>query len=156
MYTHGAHHTGNMHLSFDRISETVKEGGKLFIAIYNDQGRRSRFWKSIKKMYMILPRAFRFLLIVPFAISGYLPGMIYHLFRHGNPLYSTIRKKKQRGMSVVYDMFDWLGGYPYEVASPDVILDKFHKKGFELIKLKSTCGAGNNQFVFVKKKSESE
>jgi 2-polyprenyl-6-hydroxyphenyl methylase/3-demethylubiquinone-9 3-methyltransferase len=59
--------------------------------------------------------------------------------------------KKNRGMSQIYDMFDWLGGYPYETASPEKILDTFRSKGFELIKMQTTNGLGTNQFVFLKK-----
>src|SRR4051794_26992193 len=45
------HHTGNMWLAFDRIAETVAPGGQFFIAIYNDQGRISRTWWHIKRLY---------------------------------------------------------------------------------------------------------
>ena len=52
-------------------------------------------------------------------------------------------------MSVVRDWFDWLGGYPFEVAKPEVIFDFYRQRGFEFRRLK-TCGGGkgNNEFVF--------
>ena len=44
---------------------------------------------------------------------------------------------------------DWGGGYPFEVAKPEEILDFYRSRNFELVKLK-TCGrsSGCNEFVF--------
>ena len=52
-------------------------------------------------------------------------------------------------MSIYYDMFDWLGGYPFEVSKPDVVINYFRNKGFKLIK-KNTVGnrQGCNEFLF--------
>jgi len=52
-------------------------------------------------------------------------------------------------MSRYYDMIDWVGGYPFEVAKPEEIFDFYRKRGFALEKLK-TCGGGLgcNHFVF--------
>ena len=37
-----------MNLAFDNVSKLVKDKGKLFIAIYNDQGIKSKIWRLIK------------------------------------------------------------------------------------------------------------
>jgi len=60
-------------------------------------------------------------------------------------------KKKDRGMSVWHDLVDWVGGYPFEVAKPEEILDIYREKGFCLLRLK-TCGGGLgcNEYVFGK------
>ena len=42
------HHTGQMWVALDNCIRKVKPNGKLFIAIYNDQGIRSRIWWIIK------------------------------------------------------------------------------------------------------------
>ena len=54
-----------------------------------------------------------------------------------------------RGMSLLYDWIDWLGGYPFEVAKPEKIFDFYAARGFLLQRLK-TCGGrlGCNEFVF--------
>jgi hypothetical protein len=58
-------------------------------------------------------------------------------------------KRRSRGMSVVHDWYDWLGGYPFEVATPEQILDFFRARGFELHKLRTVAGSlGCNEFVF--------
>jgi 2-polyprenyl-6-hydroxyphenyl methylase/3-demethylubiquinone-9 3-methyltransferase len=54
-------------------------------------------------------------------------------------------------MSRWRDIVDWVGGYPYEVATPDEIFDFYRARGFELSKL--VCGGvglGCNEFVFTK------
>jgi 2-polyprenyl-3-methyl-5-hydroxy-6-metoxy-1,4-benzoquinol methylase len=45
------HHTGQMWTALDNISMLATYGSKLFIAIYNDQGRVSKAWNWIKKSY---------------------------------------------------------------------------------------------------------
>ena len=52
-------------------------------------------------------------------------------------------------MSPWYDAVDWVGGYPFEVAKPEEILDFLRSKGFELVKLGTSGGSNRcNQFVF--------
>jgi 2-polyprenyl-6-hydroxyphenyl methylase/3-demethylubiquinone-9 3-methyltransferase len=47
------------------------------------------------------------------------------------------------------DVVDWVGGYPFEVAKPEQVIDFFRERGFELRKMK-TCGGGIgcNEYVF--------
>ena len=57
-----------------------------------------------------------------------------------------------RGMSWLRDKIDWIGGYPFEVSTPDQVFDFFIRRGYELRRLKSLgSGHGCNEFVFVKK-----
>jgi 2-polyprenyl-6-hydroxyphenyl methylase/3-demethylubiquinone-9 3-methyltransferase len=58
-------------------------------------------------------------------------------------------EKNKRGMSYWHDLVDWIGGYPFEVATPEAIFDFYMARNFELIALK-TCGGrcGCNEFVF--------
>ena len=44
---------------------------------------------------------------------------------------------------------DWVGGFPFEVATPEQIFDFYRQRGFSLERL-LTCGGtlGCNQFVF--------
>jgi 2-polyprenyl-6-hydroxyphenyl methylase/3-demethylubiquinone-9 3-methyltransferase len=54
-------------------------------------------------------------------------------------------------MSPWYDMVDWIGGYPFEVAKPEHVFDFLRARGFSLEKLK-TCGGGLgcNEYMFRK------
>jgi 2-polyprenyl-6-hydroxyphenyl methylase/3-demethylubiquinone-9 3-methyltransferase len=48
-------------------------------------------------------------------------------------------------------MIDWVGGYPFEVAKPEEVLDFYRKRGFNLTKIKTCGGAlGCNEYVFEK------
>jgi 2-polyprenyl-6-hydroxyphenyl methylase/3-demethylubiquinone-9 3-methyltransferase len=59
-----------------------------------------------------------------------------------------VSKRDARGMHRWYDLVDWVGGWPFEVAKPEEIFRYLHDRGFELRDLK-TCGGGLgcNEFV---------
>src|SRR5438045_550600 len=59
------HHTGDMWRALETAALPVAPGGKLFVALYNDQGSRSVRWRKIKKAYNNLPG----LLKIPFAVA---------------------------------------------------------------------------------------
>src|SRR2546422_4601372 len=45
------HHTGHMWQAVENVVPVVAGGGRLFIAIYNDQGWMSRAWRDVKLLY---------------------------------------------------------------------------------------------------------
>jgi SAM-dependent methyltransferase len=143
------HHTGNMWTALANAAPPVRPGGKLFIAIYNDQGTASRRWTKVKKLYNQLPRGLRFLVVWPSFLVQYWRRLVKDFLR-GSP-FQTIRDygKNQRGMSLWHDLVDWVGGYPFEVAKPEQIFDFYKERGFLLTRLR-TCGgsSGCNEYVF--------
>ena len=146
------HHTGEMRQAMENAGDRVCDGGKLFIAIYNDQGRTSRVWWLIKTAYNRLPARFRWVVLWPALIRLWGPTTIRD-FSSGRP-FSTWNNYSQgswRGMSAWRDVVDWVGGLPFEVASPEGIFEFYKKRGFKLETLK-TCGGGRgcNEFVFQK------
>lgn len=145
------HHTGNMWRALENVIGMVSPGGRLFIAIYNDQGRRSRLWRAVKERYCrsIFWRVPIVAIFGSYIVAAGLLKDIVILRR--NPLVRYREYKRQRGMSYFTDVLDWLGGYPYEVAKPEAILDFYKAKGFELLSLKTDQRFGNNEFVFVKR-----
>jgi len=67
-------------------------------------------------------------------------------------IHSWTRYKNGRGMNRWHDMIDWVGGYPYEVATVDEVFDFYRARGFALTKVRSGgVGLGCNEFVFEKK-----
>lgn len=145
------HHTGDMWTALANAATAVAPGGKLFIAIYNDQGTASRRWTKVKKRYNSLPPSLRFLVVWPAFIVLWWRRLLKDFLR-GRP-FASIREygKQNRGMSFWQDHIDWVGGYPFEVASPEQIFDFYRARGFSLTRL-TTCGGslGCNQFVFEK------
>jgi len=145
------HHTGEMWRALATAEISVKKGGHLFIAIYNDQGRASKRWTEIKRIYNKLPKELKFLVLWPSFIRLWLPSTIRDLLR-GKPFYTwRTYSENGRGMSPWHDVIDWVGGYPFEVAKPEEIFDFYRNKGFCLTKLKTCAGGlGCNEFVFRK------
>ena len=132
----------------------VAKRGTLFIAIYNDTGSQANRGQWIKKTYCRLPR----LLKTPFAIAAILPDEAKSIakslitLKPMSYVRSWTQYKNGRGMNRWYDIIDWVGGYPYEVATVDEIFDFYRKRGFSLAKVKSGgVGLGCNEFVFEKK-----
>lgn len=145
------HHTGDMWTALEHARLPVKSGGAFFIAIYNDQGWRSKVWRLLKKVYC---RNFLGKWAVTVAGSAYFMGVCLKedLVRFRNPLKRYREyKEENRGMSIFYDWIDWFGGYPFEVASPAAIVDFYTDRGFVLTRIQTMGGAlGCNEFVFRK------
>ena len=145
------HHTGEMWRALENAVIPTKPGGKLFIAIYNDTGSQAKRWHWIKKTYCQLPSVLK----TPFAIVVILPDEAKNLLRSlvtlkpHEYLHSWTRYKNGRGMNRWHDIIDWVGGYPYEVATVDEIFEFYKARGFSLTKVKSGgVGLGCNEFVF--------
>lgn len=148
------HHTGEMWRALENAVIPTTAGGKLFIAIYNDTGSQTRRWHWIKKTYCRLPR----LLKTPFAIAAILPEEAKSLVRSIMTLRpmtyvrSWTQYKNGRGMNRWHDIIDWVGGYPYEVATVDEIFGFYSARGFTMTKVRSGgVGLGCNEFVFERK-----
>ena len=57
-----------------------------------------------------------------------------------------------RGMTLWYDLIDWLGGFPFEVMKPESVFETFQKNNFELVRMVTVGGKmGCNEYVFKKK-----
>lgn len=136
------HHTGQMYIAIQNACDLVKEGGYLVISIYNRHWS-SPFWKVIKYLYNLSPNPVRSILIWLFypiiflakwAITGKDPRL------------------KDRGMDFYHDLVDWIGGYPYEYATSQQIVDLMGSLGFELVRSRRPeVPTGCNEFVFHKK-----
>jgi len=148
------HHTGQMWQALENVHRLVAPGGKLFIALYNDTGSQSTRWKWLKKTYNQLPGVLK----VPYTMIVIAPDELRALARSvltmnlGSYFRSWSQYDRRRGMNRWRDIVDWVGGYPYEVSTPDEIFDFFTARGFILTKLNcGRVGLGCNQFVFSRK-----
>ncbi|WP_425614722.1 class I SAM-dependent methyltransferase [Anatilimnocola sp. NA78] len=144
------HHTGQMWQAIDNAAARVAPAGKFFIAIYNDQGPGSRGWLRVKQLYNRLPHALRWAVLYPSLMRLWAPTMLRDLLR-GRPGYTWRHYAEQstRGMSAWHDVVDWVGGLPFEVASPEKIVAHCEQLGFrELRHTDCGRGLGCNEFVF--------
>jgi 2-polyprenyl-3-methyl-5-hydroxy-6-metoxy-1,4-benzoquinol methylase len=148
------HHTGAMWEAIDNVSRRVNPQGLLFIAIYNDQGTWSRRWKAIKKLYNRTPRPLRSPIVAAAFLKEYWSPMVkdflllrpFHFVRN--------YPGRVRGMTLWRDLIDWVGGYPFEVATPGELFDFLRARGFQLEKL-TTCGGSVGCNELVLKKTEA-
>ncbi len=148
------HHTGAMWQALGNAAPLVAPGGMLYIAIYNDQGRASREWTAVKKAYNRLPKRLKFLVLWPAFVRLWGPIMLVDLTR-GKLFYSWRHYDGVRGMSPWRDVVDWVGGYPFEVATPEAIFKFFRRKGFGLRQMTTYAGGhACNEFVFVNERCE--
>lgn len=146
------HHTGDLARAMEIAAEPVKPGGCLFIALYQDNGWSSRLWKAIKRRYNRSSPPVRAILLLG-ATAYYEFRAVAGQLLHGQNPFSLERwteSDKRRGMSRWHDIKDWVGGYPFEVASPQEVFDFYRERGFNLTRLVTTCGHDNNEFVFQK------
>lgn len=136
------HHTGELWRAVELAAQRVKPEGLFYIALYNDQGWRSRYWLRVKRAYNKQP-AMRGLLVAIHAPTQF--GLRWAKRA------VTGKLGLERGMSLWHDMIDWLGGYPFEVATPRQVHAFCQKHGFSLVHEKTVGGRqGCNEFVFTK------
>jgi 2-polyprenyl-6-hydroxyphenyl methylase/3-demethylubiquinone-9 3-methyltransferase len=136
------HHTGQMWPALGHVGGLVAPGGRLFVAIYNDQGWLSRYWKMIKRTY-VEHRALRWPLLLLHAPQQFGARWLVRAL--------TGRLHVDRGMTLWHDMIDWVGGYPFEVARPEAIMRFYRDLGFTLHEMRTCAGRhGCNEFVFVR------
>lgn len=141
------HHTGAMWQAVDNVLDLVAPGGLLFIALYNDQGAWSARWTAIKKLYCsgLAGRLAVTATIIPYWV---LRGLAADVVWGRNPFARFTGYGRRRGMSVTHDWIDWLGGYPFEVAKPEVVFERLRARGFQLENMTTAGGTmGCNEFV---------
>jgi 2-polyprenyl-6-hydroxyphenyl methylase/3-demethylubiquinone-9 3-methyltransferase len=144
------HHTGQMWKAIDNACGAVDQGGMLWLALYNDRDWRSYYWRRIKRIYSrhapLRPLMIASLTVwVAFKLSvlSLMRGRPSEIVRHWT-------RSGERGMTGWYDLVDWVGGYPYEVAKPEEVIEFCAERGFELERLATTNGFGNNEWLFVR------
>ena len=136
------HHTGKMTKAFTNCVDLLSEEGHFIVAIYNAHWS-SPFWKKIKQLYCLSGRKTRKVmvwLLAPLIITAKI------LVKNGSPF------EKERGMDFMVDLVDWVGGYPYEWATVEQIVDLGEKHGLQIVRvIPSSVPTGCNQFVFRRK-----
>ncbi|MGE0611941.1 MAG: class I SAM-dependent methyltransferase, partial [Hyphomicrobiales bacterium] len=118
------HHTGDLAGAMSRACDLVAPGGLLAVALYR-RTRLDRFWIAEKRWYASAsPRAqaaARRVYLAALAAGLTLTGRSWRNYRDSY--------RQRRGMSLVHDVHDWLGGYPYEAISADEVRQFFEARG---------------------------
>jgi SAM-dependent methyltransferase len=147
------HHTGDMFGAIENACALVKRGGLLYIAIYNENKTNlihgtSAFWLRVKRIYNRSGKLTKRLLY--YSYTTYL--WVGLLLSGKNPSQYIQNYRTNRGMSWKHDIIDWLGGYPYEFAPPDKIINFLEERDFICTKVVKSTSIGNNEYLFVRNK----
>lgn len=145
------HHTGSMEAAILNVCQLVAPRGVFYVAIYNENRTNlihgtSTFWTRVKRFYNQQGPFVKRLLYLLYAnylffgllLTGQQPGVYIHNYQ------ST------RGMSWRHDILDWLGGYPYESAAPDRLVNMLASEGFACSKLTYRNTIACNEYLFVR------
>jgi len=147
------HHTGNMWKALENVSMLVKADGILAVSIYNDQGLLSKFWAFVKYIYNKSPAPVQWLMGNLFFVVWALLMLLLDMVNR-RPVLARYHGVNARGMNAYYDSIDWVGGYPFEVATPTEIFKFYKAKDYQLVKLETRSGMGCNEYVFIKHNNE--
>lgn len=139
------HHTGKMWEALENTTNLMKKNGFLYIALYTTTDK-SGYWFRIKQRYNKASSIRKKLMEVSYVIRH---TIIPYIIRRKNPLTFIRSYGQKRGMSYFTDVKDWLGGYPYEDAKIEEVLQFCHKKlSLELVNIKT--GEANTEYLFQK------
>jgi len=138
------HHTGNLWEAIRHAAGRVHPGGLFYIAIY-EKTPESPYWIDVKQRYnraSALRKRFMEL------------GYVYRTFlRTKSPrtLLGNLRYirgyRASRGMAFWTDVRDWLGGWPYEPATPTEVTG-FCEDALGLRTVKVKTGEANVEYLF--------
>jgi 2-polyprenyl-6-hydroxyphenyl methylase/3-demethylubiquinone-9 3-methyltransferase len=121
------HHTGSMWEAIDKACALVADSGQFMLAIY----LRTPFcgmWRWEKRLYTASPAPVKWII----ERSYLLLSVLRKLLTGRNPFAYAREYARNRGMSWIHDIRDWVGGYPYESASTEAIVSFVEARGFRL------------------------
>ncbi len=140
------HHTGKMWEAFENASTLLIDNGQLYISLYTTTPK-SQYWIRIKEQYNTAS-VFRKRLMEAHYILRY--TFVSQILRGKNPIRRIFDRQRKRGMSYLTDLRDWLGGYPYEDAKIEEVL-QFARKRLQLELINIATGQATTEYLFAKK-----
>lgn len=143
------HHTGAMWVALEQAIGRVAREGRLFIAIYADQGWKSHVWWFVKLMYNRMPRFLRPLYV--FAVSALTRMLMIVKYtirlRPMTAIAPMFQDRRGRGMSAKHDRVDWIGGFPYEFTPLGTLTSYLEARGFSIVNTGRAGSLGCNEIV---------
>lgn len=135
------HHTGDMETAVKNAASLTAKKGLFIVSIYRKHWS-SKPWLFIKWLYNSLPKVLKTVVIWLMYPIIWLAKL---LVTGKNP------RKKDRGMNFFYDVIDWVGGYPYEYATPEEMKELIEPLGFRLVRENPPkTPIGCHEYVFEK------
>lgn len=147
------HHTGDMWAAIGKAASLVKPGGRFVFSLYQAT-QFDALWKFEKRTYIAAPAP-----VQAIARAAYRLAFRAACQRLADCSYREFVRDyyKGRGMDHAHDVHDWLGGYPYETASPAEVERKLAALGFAQekafifpLRLRGLFGSACDEYVYVK------
>lgn len=143
------HHTGKMWPAIEAASRMVKPGGLFALALY-EKTPLCGFWKVEKQAYMKAGRwgqkALRGLYVAAYGAGLLATGR--------NPV-ARIKSARERGMDPMFDVHDWMGGFPYESCNKEEVSAFLKPRGFTPllekpvpVRAAGLFGSGCSEYVY--------
>lgn len=144
------HHTGAMWLALENaIGRVRRDRGKLYIALYNDQGWKSHVWWLIKRLYNLLPRFMQRPFVASIMLVSHTVLVLKYTLK-GRPkvAFDALRRvRRERGMQAKYDHIDWVGGFPYEFVRFETLSSYLEARGFTILSSKHNTSLGCSEWA---------
>lgn len=139
------HHTGAMWPAVELATRRCKPSGLLVIGLYFKKALLTPVMTQVKRAYAKGGRVQRGALLGSYAAMT----LAYQAARGQLSVRAIRNYADNRGMNWWHDMVDWVGGYPFEAATPEEVRNFLQPLGFELLHADSaTSFAAVNTFVF--------
>lgn len=143
------HHTGSMWEAIRNVQDLVADGGYFYLALYSkdaDFQPSKEFWIEIKQEY-VRSSPFTKKMLGWWYVWRFIMGE--KLINFWVFLRRAREYKNKRGMSIMRDVHDWIGGWPMEYAGDQETVDFLEERfGFELVNVE--VGQACSEFLFKK------
>jgi 2-polyprenyl-6-hydroxyphenyl methylase/3-demethylubiquinone-9 3-methyltransferase len=142
------HHTGDVWHAIRNAAGRVAPGGLFYIALYSadvQKDPKPEFWLDVKRKY-VAGGSFTRRMMELWYIWRFM--MARQPSRLSSVLNTMRQYKKNRGMNMMTDIRDWLGGWPMEFVYDKDANDFVTKMGFELKNI--ATGEANTEFLFLR------
>ena len=133
------HHTGDMWEAIENSCNLCKKGGIFLVALY------SVYWRYFKTLLYKL----KFNESNKFQKIKMIADRVM-LSKYRNKKTDNWNVLTSRGMNVFNDIVDWLGGYPYEVTTTEIMTKFMKEKGFILLKKQDDKNRACHEWLFLK------
>jgi len=140
------HHTGDVWKAIELAAERVRPGGLFYIALYSADVQKDpspEFWLNVKRTYVnsgwLWRRYMELWYIWRFMLRR-------NLNRSPKVLKRVRDHRKDRGMHLMTDVRDWLGGWPMEFVWDQDAVRFCEQRGLVLKEM--STGKANTEFLF--------
>ncbi len=140
------HHTGDVWRALDAACSKLAPDGTLFIALYASEVfdlPSHDYWLNLKRAYNTASGPGRLAMELDHVWSQFLGRRLANLPAF---LRRAARYRRNRGMSLWYDVRDWLGGWPMQFCSMTEVDGRLSDRGFSLRRF--VFGGGCTEYVY--------